>query len=235
MKKKDSCVLCFVKYPEKGKVKHRLAVDLDEGSVVELYRNFVEDVVSVLKKIDATPIICFSPISAEKKFKEWLGSSYTYSPQQGDTLGERMKNSFSTVFKQGIQRAVLIGSDSPDLPFDFLRNAFTELQTHDMVLGPSSDGGYYLIGFRKETFLPSVFEGIAWSSQRVFTETITRIKNAGCSVSLLPVWSDIDTITDLKNLISRSKNTAFKSSHTITYLQKHIILLEHTNEGKRET
>jgi rSAM/selenodomain-associated transferase 1 len=226
MKNQDSCILCFVKYPEKGQVKHRLAVDLDEDIVVELYRNFVLDVLFMVKKLDTSRQICFSPPDAKQKFQKWLGSSFIYVPQQGDNLGERMKNSFSNAFEEGFRRVVLIGSDSPDLPVDFLRNAFVELQTHDMVLGPSVDGGYYLIGFRDTTFLPFVFDDISWSNPTVLQETITKVKNTGHSLSLLPIWSDVDTIADLKNLISRSKNTAFKSSHTITYLQQYTILME---------
>jgi len=231
MKNQDTCVLCFVKYPEKGQVKLRLAVDLDEDVVVELYRNFVLDVVSILKTLDAPFYLCFSPLNAQKKFREWLGSAYSYVPQEGNDLGERMKNGFCYAFTEGFRRVILVGSDSPDLPRDFFRNAIVELQTHDIVLGPSSDGGYYLIGFRDHTFLPSVFDKISWSSSTVFQETIEKIKNAGRSLSLLPAWSDVDTISDLKNLVRRNHNTAFKSSHTISYLRRNKIMAEE-DDGK---
>jgi glycosyltransferase A (GT-A) superfamily protein (DUF2064 family) len=145
-----------------------------------------------------------------------------------------MKNSFSHAFVEGFRRVILIGSDSPDLPGDFLRNAIVELQTHDMVLGPSSDGGYYLIGFRDDTFLPSVFDGISWSSSTVFQQTMEKVKNAGCSLSLLPAWSDVDIISDLKNLLRRNRNTAFKSSHTISYLRRNKIMEDGDNGEKPE-
>jgi hypothetical protein len=231
MKNQDTCILYFVKYPQKGEVKQRLAADIDEDIVVELYRNFVLDTLSTLKKLDVQLRICFSPLNAQKKFREWLGSSYRYVPQEGNDLGERMKNSFSHAFVEGFRRVILIGSDSPDLPGDFLRNAIVELQTHDIVLGPSSDGGYYLIGFRDHTFLPSVFDGISWSSSTVFQETKEKIKNAGRSLSLLPAWSDVDTISDLKNLVRRNHNTAFKSAHTISYLRRNKIMAEE-DDGK---
>jgi len=235
MKNQDTCVLCFVKYPEKGQVKLRLAVDLDEDVVVELYRNFVLDVVSILKKLDIQIYLCFSPVNAQKKFREWLGPSYSYVPQEGNDLGERMKNSFSHAFAEGFRRVILVGSDSPDLPSDFLRTAIRELQTHDMVLGPSSDGGYYLIGFRDDTFFPCVFDGISWSSSSVFEETIARVKNAGRSLSLLPAWSDVDIISDLKNLVRRNRNTAFKSSHTISYLRRKKIMEDEDDGEKPES
>jgi len=235
MKNQDTCILCFVKYPEKGQVKLRLAVDLDDDVVVELYRNFVLDVVTILKKLNTPFYLCFSPLNAQKKFREWLGSSYRCVPQEGNDIGERMKNSFSHAFAEGFRRVVLIGSDNPDLPGDFLRNAIRELQTRDMVLGPSSDGGYYLIGFRDDTFLPSVFDGISWSSSTVFQETMAKVKNAGRSLSLLPAWSDVDIISDLKNLIRRNRNTAFKSSYTISYLRRNKIMVNEDDGEKPES
>jgi hypothetical protein len=95
-----------------------------------------------------------------------------------------------------------------------------------VVLGPSFDGGYYLIGFRDDTFLPAVFEGISWGSSTVFQNTLEGIKNAGCNVSLLPIWGDVDTIVDVKNLVRRNRDTAFKSSYTISYLRRNNIMLE---------
>jgi glycosyltransferase A (GT-A) superfamily protein (DUF2064 family) len=140
-----------------------------------------------------------------------------------------MRSCFERVFSLGFHRVVLIGSDSPDLPGEYLRDAFTVLQTQEVVLGPAVDGGYYLIGFRNTTFTPSVFEAIHWSTPSVLAETIEKIKKANCTVRLLPSWSDVDTINDLRNLVIRSKNTAFKSSRTITYLHQHDINVEDTH------
>jgi rSAM/selenodomain-associated transferase 1 len=228
----DTCILLFVKYPEKGKVKRRLSTDLDEEIIQELYRCFVDDTLATIKKIDADRFICFFPTDMKKKFQEWLGTTFSFLPQKGTDLGERMKNCFSDAFTKGFRKVVLMGSDSPDLPEAFLQNAFSELQTHDVVLGPSSDGGYYLIGFRNTTFTRRVFEEIHWSTPMVFQETVAKIKEANRSLHILPAWSDVDTITDLKNLVSRSENTVFKSSHTITFLQQHNIYLEHSHETK---
>jgi rSAM/selenodomain-associated transferase 1 len=231
-KNHDTCILLFVKYPEKGKVKRRLTTDLNEEIIQELYRCFVQDTLTTIKKIDTHLFICFFPVDLEKKFHEWLGSTFSYLPQKGTNLGERMKNCFSEAFTKGFRKVVLMGSDSPDLTEAFLHSAFAELQTHNVVLGPSSDGGYYLIGFRNTTFTPSVFEETHWSTPMVFKETMAKIKEANQSVSILPVWSDVDTITDLQNLVSRSKNTAFKFSQTITFLQQHNISLEQSHETK---
>jgi rSAM/selenodomain-associated transferase 1 len=233
-KNQDTCILLFVKYPEKGKVKLRLSRDLHKEVVQELYRCFVQDTLAMIKKIEVLFFICFYPPNTQNKFQSWLGSTLLFLPQNGKDLGERMKNSLTEVFAKGFHKAIIIGSDSPDMPEDFIKQAFTILETKDVVLGPAVDGGYYLIGFRTTTFTPSVFEDIHWGSPLVFQETLMKIKQAHRSVGLLPVWSDIDTIIDLKNLVSRTRNTSFKSSNTMTYVHQHQIIGEATNAEKSD-
>lgn len=227
----DCCVLLFVKFPEKEKVKHRLAVGLTEDIAVELYRNFVLDTLSMLEGLPFPFYVCFYPPVDQKKFFTWLGTQYQFLPQEGADLGERMRSCFKRAFALGFHRVVLIGSDSPDLPYEYLKEAFTVLQTEDVVLGPAVDGGYYLIGFRNTTFTPSVFEKIHWSTPTVLAETMANIKEADHTIHLLPSWSDVDTIDDLERLVIRSKNTAFKSSRTITYLRQHHIFMEDDHDG----
>lgn len=232
IKNQETCILLFIKYPDKGNVKMRLSVDLNKEIVQELYRYFVQDTLATVKKIDSQLFICYFPVEAQKKFQKWLGTTLLFLPQNGVDLGERMKNSFTDVFTKGFRQAILIGSDSPDLPKNYIEQAFAILQSRDVVLGPTVDGGYYLIGFNINTFTPSVFEEISWGSQTVFQETIIKITQAHRSLDLLPIWSDIDTITDLKHLIQRAENTSFKSSRTMTYIRKHHIRLEDDCETK---
>jgi rSAM/selenodomain-associated transferase 1 len=230
----DTCILLFVKYPEKGKVKLRLSKDLNEDNVLEMYRCFVLDTLTMIEKIDVPFFICFHPPDAQSKFQNWLGSNLLFLPQRGNDLGERMKNSLAEVFTKGFQKAILMGSDSPDLPEDYIKQATTTLQTNDVVLGPTVDGGYYLIGFKTTTFTPSVFEEIHWSSPLVFQETMMKLKQAQCSLGLLPIWSDIDTLSDLNNLVRRTRNTSFKSSNTMTYIHQHPIQAENDHEKKSD-
>ena len=214
----DGCILFFVKYPEEGQVKNRLSVDLKEISAVELYRNFIIDSLCRLKGLGITFHICCFPETSIGKFEAWLGDRYVFMPQHGKDLGARMSNSFSQAFLKGFRRVVVIGSDSPDLPGSFLKEAFTYLTTNDSVLGPTVDGGYYLIGFRNDTFCSETFENIAWSTNTVFQETRNILRNAGHKTHILPLWNDIDTLDDLKGLVRRSKKTAFSSSKTMCYL-----------------
>jgi len=213
-------ILFFVKYPAKGQVKKRLSTHLGEDVTVELYRNFVLDSLSTFNKCGVNLLICFYPPDSQRRFVDWLGMNYSYLPQQGTDLGQRMKNSFISSFSCNFHRVILIGSDIPDLPAEFVEEAFLFLKTHDVVIGPSFDGGYYLIGFSHNKFLPEAFEDITWGSHTVFQETLTILQNARCKVHILPKWSDIDTCNDLKHLIDKNQNTEFHNSNTISYLSK---------------
>jgi rSAM/selenodomain-associated transferase 1 len=151
-------------------------------------------------------------------FLEWLGERHCYRPQTGKNLGERLKNAFDNAFEEGFSKVVAIGSDSPDLPVHYLKESFEVLQAHDAVIGPANDGGYYLIGFSKEGFIPEAFDNISWSTDSVFEQTVSILKRHGRNVYLLPLWHDVDTIADLKSLLFRTRNTAFEKSKTYLYL-----------------
>jgi rSAM/selenodomain-associated transferase 1 len=196
----DRCLLFFIKYPEIGRVKSRLASVIGDEPAVKLYRGFIMQMLSTLKTGDFPLYICFYPKNALKGLKEWLGNKHHYIPQKGKELGERMRNGFTEAFEMGHKRVVLIGSDIPDLPLEFVEEAFASLKKKDAVIGPSFDGGYYLIGFKDKTFLPQVFEGMAWGTKRVFEDTMKVLKRLDQGVHTLKPLRDIDTIEDLKHL-----------------------------------
>ena len=214
------CILFFAKYPEKGEVKKRLSAVLGDDLTVELYKNFVIDSLVTLKESSAQLLLCCYPPNSQKEFMEWLDVHHDFLPQQGADLGQRMKTCFVHAFDRGFQFVIAIGSDIPDLPCEFIKEALSSLKTHDVVIGPSFDGGYYLIGFRENKFIPEAFDGIDWGTHTVFHDTLTVLQNARCKVHTLPKWSDIDTIADLKHLIDRNQNTEFRNSKTISYLSK---------------
>ncbi|MCK5421851.1 MAG: TIGR04282 family arsenosugar biosynthesis glycosyltransferase [Deltaproteobacteria bacterium] len=216
----EPCILFFVKYPQKGQVKKRLAVELGEDVAVELYRNFAQDSLSTLERCGVQIVVCFYPPDSEYKFVKWLGTYFRYLPQRGSNLGQRMKNSFIKAFHTRFNPVFLIGSDIPDLPASVIREAFLALNTDEVVIGPSFDGGYYLIGFKNDTFLPETFDEISWGTQTVFQETIAVLQSAGYKIHLLPRWGDVDTYANLKHLIDRNQNTKFRYSKTISYLSK---------------
>lgn len=212
------CILFFAKYPEKGKVKKRLAARLGEDITVELYRYFVMDSLSTLETCNVSLLVCVYPPESQKRFVQWLGVNHLYVPQQGTDLGQRMKTSFVDAFNRGFQFVVAVGSDIPDLPGEFITEALTSLKTHDAVIGPSVDGGYYLIGFKENTFVPEAFDGIDWGTHTVYQDTLVLLQNAGCNLHTLPTWRDMDTLSDLKYLIDGNRNTEFRNSKTLSYL-----------------
>jgi rSAM/selenodomain-associated transferase 1 len=203
MKSNDQCLLFFMKSPEKGNVKSRLAASIGKKEAAALYKTFTLDMLAMLKKGDFPFRLYFYPEHSLESLRAWLGNNYDYFPQRGRNLGQRMKNGFHDAFASGFRKVVLVGSDIPDLPLGFIREAFIALQKNEAVVGPSYDGGYYLIGFRDAGFSPEVFEGIPWSTEKVLAKTIKLLGSK--KFHLLPKWRDIDTVEDLKksNWISK--------------------------------
>ena len=221
-----NCILFFVKYPEKGQVKTRLSAELDETTALELYRSFTLDLLWMLQRLGIPFQICFSPENSGEKFMKWLGDGYSYMPQRGDDLGQKMRNALVQTFDRGFDRAVIIGSDSPDLPGEIIREAFSSLRTHDAVIGPSYDGGYYLIGFNSNTMPPGAFDGIQWSTDTVFGVTASKLEDAGVETCELPEWRDIDILADLKSMFMRNHRKDFSASRTMSYIAKNQWLLQ---------
>ena len=213
------CLVMFTKYPERGQVKSRLAKDMGKEKAAALYHCFIEDLLERLSRGTYRFQMAFYPADKEHEIKEMFGNEFSYISQAGVDLGERMKNTFNLCFSEGSQSVVVIGSDSPDLPAWIIEEAFFSLDDHDVVIGPSVDGGYYLIGFRKETFNPDVFAGPVWGTASVFQQTMTILRETGALVYALPVWQDIDRPEDIAVLIKNSEKTEFTNSKTILYLQ----------------
>lgn len=221
-KAERQCILVFLKYPEIGRVKTRLSADIGDFHSAGLYRCFVLDLLSSIKKLRIDLVLYVYPDNSIDKFVAWLGSEYVFAPQQGDDLGQRMRNGFVDTFSSGYERAVLIGSDIPDLPLGIIHEAFEALGRRDAVIGPAGDGGYYLIGFRGDTFLSEVFEGMQWGTDRVFSETVSVLRRFGVALHMLPEWHDVDRLDDLFSLVERSKGSDFRFSKTMSYIARNM-------------
>jgi len=225
---KRRCLILFVKSPESGNVKSRLSRSIGKMGAAQLYRCFVLDLLDALDKGAWGLHIFFHPPDAGLTVKKWLGEDRSYAAQEGEDLGERMKRAFEESFAGGSDAAILIGSDLPDLPREIIETGFVSLLHHDVVMGPALDGGYYLIGFKRESFAPDVFDGISWGSGTVFRETCQILSRKGRRFSVLPPWQDIDTYEDLQALIARHGQTPFAGSRTIRYaLSQHWPLFNH--------
>lgn len=217
---KDTCLILFVKYPEKGKVKSRLAQHLTDNVAAGIYRNFIFDIIATLEKGSFNLRIYFDPPEKEQEIKVLLGKKYKYAPQSGADLGERMKNAFMQEFAAGFKRVVLIGSDFPDFPLEIILESFKALENRsDTVIGPATDGGYYLIGFRQDAFCAEIFSGMDWGSASVLEKTMNILRSREHPPAVLPKWRDIDTREDLDDLIKRSVDTPFVDSNTMKFLR----------------
>lgn len=213
------CILFYVKFPKQGSVKTRLARDIGDKHAFELYKCFVLDILEMLATLSQIVCVCYTPGNSEYTFRMWLGEDYLYFPQQGNDLGQRMENSFRQAFRYGFEKAVLIGSDLPGLPSHFLVKAFEQLHSFDSVIGPSDDGGYYLLGFRRDTFFPEVLQGMTWSQPSVYEETLKRFERRGVNFFILPAWDDIDNLQELQQWYNHNRSDNTRATRTITYLQ----------------
>jgi hypothetical protein len=198
-----SAVLLFIKSPEKGKVKSRLAKAIGEDAALDIYKCLVCYTLENLKAGKYLFRLCFYPPDSGAIIKNWLGNTYNYAPQHGRDLGERMKSAFVQAFSDGSEKVLLIGSDIPDLSVSLVDEAFKALDTSDAVIGPAHDGGYYLIGFNRVSFLPDIFQWIAWSTDSVFYQTMKVFEKSGLNVHFLKVLMDVDTFDDLLSLFKK--------------------------------
>ena len=206
----DDALVLFAKAPIPGQVKTRLCPPLTDDEAASLHGSFVLDalersaqaairgVAKQAPKFDR--FVACSP-SSEHVFFKILEERHGVRliDQMGDDLGERMEHALADMFRIGYQRSILVGTDLPALPASVYEDAFGLLTRHDLVLGPSLDGGYYLIGLSRTA--PELFRQIPWSTPDVLTLTQTKAHALGLSVALLEPQRDVDTIDDVLALI----------------------------------
>jgi rSAM/selenodomain-associated transferase 1 len=192
-------VVIMAKAPFPNEAKTRLTPPLEPEMASHLYHSFLLDKIEQVKRIEGVyPFIAYTPETAEAFFQEIRPSGFSLIAQSGVDLGERLANTSESLFEQGFEKLVMLDSDTPNLPPEYIREGLKRLDKADVVLGPCEDGGYYLIGMRASQ--PQLFKGIPWSTSRVMDLTVENANSLGLVVSLLDRWYDIDTIEDLWRL-----------------------------------
>jgi rSAM/selenodomain-associated transferase 1 len=194
-------LVVMAKAPLPGTVKTRLVPPLTQEQAAELYRALLLDQLRHLRTIGSVErYLAFAPADAAAIMRELGGDDYRYMSQRGAELGERMKDIFSDLWQRGHKGIVLVGSDLPALPTQLICEAFERIAGDErrVVLGPSRDGGYYLVGMNQAT--PEIFENMVWSHDQVLAQTAARLNALGVSFSMLPTWYDLDGIEDLERL-----------------------------------
>ena len=221
----DALVI-FAKWPLPGQVKTRLCPPLRPDQAAELARCFLLDTVERVSRLEDVQVwVAFTPAESEPRFRALLPASVRYLPQRGNDLGEREWHVFVDLFEQGAERVAIMGSDIPSVPLAYLRSAFALLESPgcDAVLGPSRDGGYYLIGAPAgQTGLPALFEHIEWSTEKVMQQTLQQAGLHHLNVSLLPAWYDVDTVEDMRKLAEQLQDMPSEEgvSRTRSFLER---------------
>lgn len=220
-------LILFVKPPLAGRVKTRLAQSLGREGAARLYACFLRDAAETARALmearSGVSLVCEWALEQGESLDEfpltdWLPGAYLHRAQTGADLGARMAAALGRCLAFG-RRAVLIGTDFPDLPHEVLRDAFENLESGDepgITLGPAADGGYYLIGMNR--FLPEIFTDIPWSTSGVLSRTMEKACARGVGTSLLPEWRDVDNRDDLEALKSRLSKSVSRARHTRAYL-----------------
>lgn len=189
----------FVKAPEPGRVKTRLAAAIGDSPSAALYRGFLTDLMQRFRLTGSRRVLAYSPAAAASQefFAHESAGSYELWPQPEADLGTRMRRFFESF---GPDPVVLIGSDSPTLPVGFPSVAFAMLKHADVVLGPATDGGLYLIGLNQQRRTWPIFDGVDWSTSKVLDQVMRRLVESDARVEVLPPWYDIDEPADLQFL-----------------------------------
>lgn len=188
-------LLIFVKNPVAGKVKTRLAASVGDEKALEIYRHLLAITKNAAAGTGASLQVWYSDKVEQEDL--WEDGKFSKFRQAGDNLGARMRNAFNRAFEEGADKVVIIGSDCPGLTTEHLQDAYRILDERDVVIGPSADGGYYLLGMNR--CLPALFAGIEWSTPEVLGQTKRILNENSISYSELELLNDIDTAEDLEN------------------------------------
>jgi rSAM/selenodomain-associated transferase 1 len=186
-------LLIFAKNPVYGKVKTRLATAIGHDAALSVYRDLLEVTKKISCNLSVNKIIFYSDFIEEQDI--WDQKIYEKQVQRGENLGRRMQNAFIHASDEGNEKVIIIGSDCPEINGPIIMSAFAHLNAYDVIIGPATDGGYYLLGMKK--LQARLFENISWSTASVLEETIEACKKQNLLYYLLPVLSDLDEEKDL--------------------------------------
>lgn len=191
----DTTLCIFVKAPQAGAVKTRLAATIGATAAAELAEAFFWDTLALAERLASVHVVV--ALSGDERLLPALRGRVDLWPQGDGDLGARLERNLRRALAQS-ERAVVVGTDSPGLPVEYLTRAIAALETHDAVLGPADDGGFYLIGTK--ACPRGLLAGLPWSADDTREKTLARLQERGMTVALLPPWFDVDQMTDLARL-----------------------------------
>ncbi|MBT4915446.1 MAG: glycosyltransferase [Formosa sp.] len=188
----NNLIIVFVRTPELGKVKTRLAKAIGDQAALTIYKLLLKHTSTVLHELSFDKVVYYSEKIENNDF--WKASLFEKKLQKGADLGERMQQAFETAFDRGYKKVLIIGSDLFELTSTLIISALEALETYDISIGPSLDGGYYLLGMKE--LHPAVFKNKKWGTDSVLENTLQDLKQQ--NVKLLEALNDIDTFEDLQ-------------------------------------
>ena len=197
----STCLGLFAKYWQPGHVKTRLAGSLGADNSAAIYRRMVETVLHRLGRVGGDHLLAYTPADRSGQFEAILPTGWRMEPQSGSDLGSRMGGYFFRRFAEGYERVLLLGTDSPDLPLAHIRTALDSLATHDVVLGPTEDGGYYLVGASRR--VPPIFGPLPWGTPDLWRATVAALGSTDLAFQALDAWYDVDQEADYHRLVTR--------------------------------
>lgn len=227
----------FARHPTPGKTKTRLAATIGDHAAVELYAAFVEDLLLRCGDLADGFVAAVTPEDANTRdwFSERLPNNAQLWFQPDSGLGGRIEWFFREAIQQPGYKAVLIGSDSPDMPDAIIESAFQELDGCDVVIAPANDGGFVLIGLKDPAAAAELFTDVVWSAPTTLLDTLRAARRHQLSVNLLQPWYDIDTVENLGTLMALQQckgSGAAKCEATSRVLSKHLATLGQRQDTK---
>ncbi len=201
-----NALIIFIKYPEPGKVKTRLAKSVGFKRAAEMYRSLVEKNIAEIRPLLNSTCDCwiaYDPPDFENQMRQWLSDDFSFLAQHGEDLTQRLTNAYSEILSHGYKSVAVLGSDTLGLRRELIEKTFHGLKTYDIVVGPAKDGGYYLIGMN--TFSSKIFEDISWSTDKVMAQTLTKIRDLKWDHFLLDELDDLDEIKNAEEQNMREK------------------------------
>jgi len=196
----DKALIIFVKNLQKGKVKTRLAKTAGDEKAFAIYLYLLRSTYHIAAQANCDKYVFYADYIEEND--PLCNPAFHKRLQKGEGLGERMSHAFSQMFKAGYQQVAIIGSDNMEITPLIIHHAFEQLHSSDLVIGPSKDGGYYLMA--AQAFHAGLFENIPWSTSAVLHHTVRICGDENISYTLLPVLADIDTEEDWKLFLASS-------------------------------
>lgn len=203
----SAALIIMARHPRLGAVRSRLAHTLGEEVATNIHRLSAERLFLELERLPfpVQRLLFCAGKEEQAALRDWTGERFQYELQEGRDRGERLHNAVATTFSRQVRKAIIIGTDIPDLTAGLIDEALHLLDSYDVVIGPDHSGGYYLLGLK--ALHNELFRNVPWGTSRVYGYTLRKIKGLGLTLAFLPVLIDVDTEDDLRRWMEADRRS----------------------------